>query len=71
MAEKTLRSNGVTDATSQESNSRLGVIVVFSRFACHEYRFRRRHRSPLVSSHVIFARVGALPSSQKSWNEGY
>ena len=32
MAEKTLRSNGVTDATSQESNSRLGVIIVLALF---------------------------------------
>ena len=32
MAEKTLRSNGVTDATSQESHSRVGVIIVLALF---------------------------------------
>mgnify|MGYP003304508383 CR=1 FL=1 len=32
MAEKTLRSNGVTDAPSQESNSPVGVIIVLALF---------------------------------------
>ena len=59
-----------TGTSQQQPNSPVGVIVVVL-FCLPWYRFRRRHSSPLVSSHVIFARVGALPSSQKSWNEGY